>query len=167
MRSRQRLLAPSEYMFPSPAWAGKGAPERGAGIGATWNRDPLAGCDRAADHGRVAMKPIPFASPGSDPRGSLFRPATRPTCGDATVKVRTGPRGNGALHPASGAAATRSPQARLREQPQKPRPGMVNAALCAPVRITLRETEPGAHPSPRADGTCSALRGTGWGQGEL
>jgi len=45
-----------------------------------------------------------------------------------------------------GAAATRSPQARLREQPQKPRPRIVNAALCAPARTTLRETESGAHP---------------------
>jgi hypothetical protein len=45
-----------------------GAPQRGAGIGAPWNRDPLAGCDREADHERVASMPIPCASAGSDPQ---------------------------------------------------------------------------------------------------
>ena len=59
--------------FPSPSWGG--APKRGAGIGATWSRDPLAGCDREADQGRVVPMPIPCASPGSDHHGgsSLMR----------------------------------------------------------------------------------------------
>jgi hypothetical protein len=58
-----------------------GAPKRGAGIGATWSRDPFTGCDRGTDHRRVAPMPILCASPGSDPKGPLFRPATRPLAG--------------------------------------------------------------------------------------
>jgi len=50
---------------------------QGAGIGATRSRDPLAGCDRGADHERVVFMPILCASSGSDPKGSLFRPPTR------------------------------------------------------------------------------------------
>jgi hypothetical protein len=45
-----------------------GAPQRGAGIGATRSRDPLVGCDRGADRERVVSKPIPCASAGSDPQ---------------------------------------------------------------------------------------------------
>src|SRR6185295_16840367 len=52
--------------LPSPL--GRGAPKRGAGIGATWRRGPLAGCDRGADRWRVVPMPIPCASPGSDPQ---------------------------------------------------------------------------------------------------
>jgi hypothetical protein len=40
----------------------------GAGIGETWSRDPLAGCDRKADQWRVALMPILCTSPGSDPQ---------------------------------------------------------------------------------------------------
>ncbi len=46
-----------------------GAPQRVAGIGVTRSRDPLAGCDRGADHGRVVLRSIPCASAGSDPQG--------------------------------------------------------------------------------------------------
>ena len=64
-------------------------------IGATWSRDPFTGCDRGADHRRVASMPIPCASAGSDPRGTLFRPPTRPACGDATAKACVRPAHDG------------------------------------------------------------------------
>jgi hypothetical protein len=68
--------------------------EGGAGIGATWSRGPLAGCDRGADQGASSTVADPCASPGSDPRGSLFRPSTRPYLhGDATPE-RRGPAVN-------------------------------------------------------------------------
>jgi len=116
-RQRRRLIcwrSNQRHRYPHPGRAlGCGCDSFAAGIGATWNRGPLAGCDRAADHGRVVMQPILCASPGSDPRGSLFRPPTR----------------------------------RLREQTHERHVmRMVNAALCAPPRTTLRETGYGAHP---------------------
>ena len=46
----------------------------------------LRGCDRGADQGRVHTDPFARLR-GQIPEGALFRPPTRPACGDATVKV--------------------------------------------------------------------------------
>ena len=70
-----------------------GVPERGAGIGATRSRDPLAGCDRGADHRRVDSKPIPCASAGSDPqRGPASALRRAPLAGMRPRRRAKGPR---------------------------------------------------------------------------
>jgi hypothetical protein len=69
---------PVSKTLPRPAAVGRGAPKRGAGIGGTWSRGPLAGCDRGADQDASLRMPIHARHRGSDPRGSLFRPSTRP-----------------------------------------------------------------------------------------
>ena len=54
--------------------AEEGPPESGRGIGGTWSRGPLAGCDRVVDQERVVQMPIPCASSGSDPQRSIGAP---------------------------------------------------------------------------------------------
>jgi hypothetical protein len=79
-----------------------GAPKRGAGIGVTWSRDPLAGCDGEADQRRVASMPIPCASRGSDPqRGPSSAPRRAPLTG-MRPRRRAEDRGIGALTSRSG-----------------------------------------------------------------
>jgi len=86
-----------------------GAPKRGAGIGATRSRDPFTGCDRGADHRRVASMPILCASPGSDPKGPLFRPATRPLAGTRPRRRAQVPRMMARYCPATGSHPTMKP----------------------------------------------------------
>jgi hypothetical protein len=86
-----------------------GAPKRGAGIGATWSRDPFTGCDRGTDHRRVAPMPILCASPGSDPKGPLFRPATRPLAGMRPRRRARVPRMMARYRPAAGSHPTVKP----------------------------------------------------------
>jgi len=70
-----------------------GTPKRVAGIGVTWSRDPLAGCDRGADHERVVSKPIPRASAGSDPqRGPSSALRRAPLAGMRPRRRAQGPR---------------------------------------------------------------------------
>jgi hypothetical protein len=88
------------------------------GLSSTSTAAPLAGCDRAADQGRVVRTPILCASQG---------------CGCDPL----------AAGPFAGAGVI------------APRFRMVDAALRAPSRTTLRETESGAHPQR---GPSSALR---------
>src|SRR4249920_3600039 len=100
-RGNEDSFISARYISPRPQ--GEGAPERGAGIGGTWSRDPLAGCDRGADQWRVVLKPIPCASPGSDPqRGPSSTRRRAPVSGDATVKAHVSTRTIAALHPAAG-----------------------------------------------------------------
>ena len=83
-----------------------GAPKRGAGIGATWSRDPLAGCDRGADHERVVLMPILCASPGSDPQRGPSSALRRARLRDATVEARMRPADMARLRPAAGSHPT-------------------------------------------------------------
>ena len=86
-----------------------GAPKRGAGIGATRSRDPFTGCDRGADHRGVASMPILCASPGSDPKGPLFCPATRPLAGMRPRRRAQVPRMMARYRPAAGSHPTMKP----------------------------------------------------------
>ena len=70
----------------------------GGGRVGAWSRDRrnaeqgprLRGCDRGADHERVAADPMRVFGVRS-PEGPLFRPTTRPACGDATAEARINP----------------------------------------------------------------------------
>ena len=84
-----------------------GAPQCGAGIGAPWNRDPLAGCDRGADHERVDSRPIPCASAGSDPqRGPSSALRRAPLAGMRPQRRACVPRMTARLCPAPGSHPT-------------------------------------------------------------
>ena len=74
-----------------------------------WSRDPFTGCDRGADHRRVVLMPIRCASPGSDPKGPLFRPATRPPAGMRPRRRAEVPRVMARLCPAAGSHPTVKP----------------------------------------------------------
>jgi hypothetical protein len=58
-----------------------GAPERGAGIGATWSRGPLAGCDRGADQARRFERRSMRVTGGQIPEGPSFAPRRAPSSG--------------------------------------------------------------------------------------
>jgi len=79
-----------------------------------------------------------------------------PTCGDATVEpakaLPAGPRAS------AGCGRSRRAQAWGGAVALRPGPTPPKAALCAPGRTTLRETEPGARPPPASWGRSSALR---------
>ena len=81
---------------------GRGAPKRGAGIGGTWSRGPLAGCDRGADQGRVVQCRSHARLGGQIPEGPSSAPRRAPVSGDATVKAHVSTRANAAPHPAPG-----------------------------------------------------------------
>jgi hypothetical protein len=68
-----------------------GAPERGAGIGATWSRGPLAGCDRGADQARRFERRSMRVTGGQIPEGRLTTAEQGPQfIGDATRVRRKG-----------------------------------------------------------------------------
>ena len=140
-----------------------GAPERGAGAGTTRSRgrhNPEQGphswgCDSGAGQG--ASPAGPRASTGSHPRGNPAPPSDAPTCGDATVEPAKARR-----PPALARLRGRIPEGTLLRPPTRPLAGMRPCRRArGPRMITARLCPaPRSHPSAKADGTCSALRGT-------
>jgi hypothetical protein len=63
----------------------------GAGAGETWSRDPLAGCDRVAGHGRVLAGPYARLR-GQIPEGPSSALRRAPFYGDATKANEAGRR---------------------------------------------------------------------------
>ena len=59
-----------------------------------------------------ASQPAHCASPGSDPKGSLFRPTTRPACGDATLERDASASGVVASILSAGRSPSRGPSSR-------------------------------------------------------
>jgi hypothetical protein len=104
-QSHGQKLVPARRVAATTA----GAPKRGAGIGAAWSRDPLAGCDRGADRRRVASMPIHARLRGQIPRGTLFRPATRPLAGMRPRRRAEVPRVIARSYPAAGSHPTVKP----------------------------------------------------------
>jgi hypothetical protein len=130
--------------------------------GGTWSRGRrnseqgphLWGCDSGAGQG--ASLAGPRASAGSHPRGNPVPPSDAPACGNATVEPDTGVS-LPALRVSPRCGHSRRAQAWGGVAAQRPGQTSPNAALCAPARTTLRETESGAHPQR---GPSSALRHT-------